>query len=127
MAERNARQEAPTPQRSQPPVFHWPTDETGRPLALVTMGCSELIGLPSFSNILICPAQAPVFVGPDSPVSDEMYQAIKDGLRRCVLATEEVLGEERQVLLDLVNGKAPAVVVSGPKAANGDESEAAKA
>jgi hypothetical protein len=104
MADRNARQEAPTPQAHTPPVFNWPHDEEGRPLALITMGVSELFGIPgTFSNVMVGPAQATTFVGPNDSIDDEMKEAIKQGIKDVLGCLEEVMAENREAMLEIVS------------------------
>lgn len=74
----------------------WPTDDDGKPMALVSMGASEKIGLPQYSNVDIGPASVSRFV-PDKP--DE----IRDGLRMVLTIVEQVLAEERDAVVKAVN------------------------
>jgi hypothetical protein len=76
--------------------FEWPVDETGKAMALVTNGCSEKIGLPKFSNVDVGPCSVTRFVKDDPAV---IVAALKENLEIC----EQVLGEEREAILQLVN------------------------
>ena len=80
-------------------VSNWPVDLKGNPMALISMGAAEKIGLPKFSNVDIGPALVTKFVL-DDPTS------IREGLRECVRACEEIIAEEREVVLDLVKSAA---------------------
>lgn len=78
------------------PTFNWPLDPAGNPMALVTMGAAELIGLPNYSNVTLS-ASITRFV-----VDEEEDVAL--GLRSAVKSCEEVIAEERQMVLDVVKG-----------------------
>lgn len=75
--------------------FSWPSDAKGNPMALVTMQLSELIGLPSYSNVTVGPGSVTRFVT-DTP------DGVAQGLRACALAVETILAEERQPVLEMV-------------------------
>ena len=73
----------------------WPVDEDGKPMVMVSMGASEKVGMPNYSNVDIGPASVTRFVRDDP-------DAIKEGLRECVQVCEEVIGEERGAIIDVV-------------------------
>jgi hypothetical protein len=73
----------------------WPVDKDGRPMALVTTGASEKIGLPQYSNVDIGPFQVTRFVEDDA-------ESIRDGLRMCVTLVEQVIAEERDAVVEAV-------------------------
>lgn len=75
--------------------FNWPVDDDGKPMALVTMGCSEKVGLPKFSNVDIGPASVTRFVKDDP-------QVIADALKSNLEWSEQVIAEERAAILELV-------------------------
>lgn len=78
--------------------FQWPVDEDGRPMALVSNGAKEKIGLPNYSSVDVGPAQVTKFVA-DNP------EAISAGLVECLVFAEEVLAEERDAVKAMVTGK----------------------
>ena len=73
----------------------WPLDEDGKPMAKVTMGASEKVGMPHFSNVDLGPASITRFVKDDP-------ESIKESLREGVKLCEEIIGEERGPILDIV-------------------------
>lgn len=75
--------------------FSWPVDSEGKPMAMVTMQASELIGLPQYSNVTVGPASVTRFV-PDS----EVPQGLKDTAKE----VEQIIGEERELVLEIVKG-----------------------
>lgn len=79
----------------QGPIPNWPMDEEGRPMAMVSMTASELIGLKNYSNVMVGPATVTRFV-PDHEVPD--------GLTKTAEEVEGVIAQERQAVLDIVNG-----------------------
>jgi hypothetical protein len=81
--------------------FSWPVDADGKPMVLISMGCSEKVGLPKFSNVDIGPASIARFV-----VDDE--EAITEGLRGCLSTCEQIIAEEREAILELVKSAQPA-------------------
>lgn len=82
--------------RSVSPNFNWPIDEDGKPMALVTMQLSELIGLPNYSNITVGPGSVTKFVSEDR---------IAQGLEEAAESVEEILSKERDKVLDFVESK----------------------
>ena len=74
----------------------WPMGSNGKPMAKITMGASEKIGLPKYSNVDIGPASVTRFVEDDP-------DAIRDGLRESVKLCEEIIAEERGAVLELVS------------------------
>jgi hypothetical protein len=76
-------------------MFDWPVDDKGKPLALVTMGCSEKVGLPKYSNVDLGPASITRFVPDDN-------EAIAAALRENLELAEQVISEEREAILELV-------------------------
>ncbi len=74
----------------------WPQDEDGVALARITLFVRDLIGLPKFSNVTVA-GSIEVFVGDNE---DE----IRDGLRRCAGLIEEIIGEEREKIIDALEG-----------------------
>jgi hypothetical protein len=74
---------------------NWPVDEDGNPMVLVTMQASELIGLPSYSNITVGPASVTRFVREGE---------VADGLRRSAKEVEDIVSEERTAVLEIVSG-----------------------
>jgi len=74
-----------------------PTGPDGRPLAKVTMGAEEKIGLPNYSNVTLN--------GWVTRYVEDTPEAIDAGLRECVVAVESVIAEERQQVLAMVQGK----------------------
>jgi hypothetical protein len=85
---------AETPASPTTLVNGWPVDEEGKPLALVTMGASEKIGLPQYSNVDIGPASVSRFVK-DEP------NAIMDALRIATQQCEQVIAEERGPIIEM--------------------------
>lgn len=83
---------------SPAPNFNWPTDENGDPMVMVSAQASELIPLKKFANVTIGPALVTRFV----PEGDE---SVKEGLSKTFADVEEVLGVERQAILEIVHGK----------------------
>jgi hypothetical protein len=77
--------------------FSWPHDEDGNPMALVTMQLSELVGLPNYSNVTVGPGSVTKFV-------KDGKDGIAEGLRECAIAVETILAEERQPVLEMVQG-----------------------
>lgn len=75
--------------------FVWPHDESGKPMALVTMQLSELIGLPNYSNVTVGPGSVTRFVV-------DSDQGVAEGLRSCADAVENILAEEREPVLNMV-------------------------
>lgn len=75
--------------------FSWPHDEQGKPMALVTMQLSELIGLPGYSNVTVGPGSVTKFV-------EDSSEGIRDGLTQCAVAVEGILAEEREPVLEMV-------------------------
>lgn len=75
--------------------FSWPHDEEGRPMALVTMQLSELVGLPNYSNVTVGPGSVTRFV-------TDTTEGIREGLTACAVAVEGILAEEREPVLNLV-------------------------
>lgn len=73
----------------------WPIGENGRPMAKVTSSANEKIGMPNYSNVTLGPFYVTRFVEDDP-------EAIKEGLREGVLACEEVIGEERGAVVEVV-------------------------
>lgn len=76
-----------------PMQFSWPHDEDGRPMALICMQASELIGLPKFSNVTVGPAAVWRFVKDD---------AVVDGLGKTAVEVETIVAQERQVVLESI-------------------------
>lgn len=73
-------------------MSNWPVDENGVPLAQVSMGASEKIGLPNYSNIDVGPALVTRFVKDDT-------DSIKEGLRFCAQVCEDIIAEERDAIM----------------------------
>lgn len=73
-----------------------PRGPDGRPLAKVTMGAAEKIGLANYSNVSM--------EGWVSRYCEE--KDIDQTLGECVQAVEAVIAVERQKVLDMVKGKA---------------------
>jgi hypothetical protein len=71
--------------------------ENGKPLAKVTMGAEEKIGLPNYSSVNIS--------GWVTRYVEDEPEAIAAGLRECVQAVEEVISEERVSVLALRDAK----------------------
>jgi len=75
----------------------WPVDPTtGLPLAMVTNGIAEKVGLPKYSNVDVGPASITRFV-PDNEV------AIKGALQDAIVWCEQVLGAERDKVIAIVS------------------------
>jgi len=74
--------------------FEWPVDEDGKPMALISNGAEEKIGLPHYSNVVIGPASVTRFVKDDP-------ESIREGLRELVTACEEIIGEERGAVIEI--------------------------
>lgn len=79
------------------PLGGWPIDGDGKPMAMVSMAASELIGLPNFSNVTIGPAMIQRFCI-DSP--DERKAALKEA----AIQVETVLAEEREIVQQALKG-----------------------
>jgi hypothetical protein len=79
---------------SAPLKFAWPHDEDGKPMVMVTMGASEKVGLPQYSNVDIGPASITRFVR-DDPAE------IRKGLEQAVNICEQVIAIERGPIIDL--------------------------
>lgn len=77
------------------PSFSWPLDHAGNPMVMVTMQASELIGLPSYSNVTVGPASVTRFV-PEG--------AVEEGLRNTAKEVEGIISEERTAVLEIVSG-----------------------
>lgn len=73
----------------------WPVDPEGVPMALITMGASEKIGMPNYSNVDLGPASVSKFVYDDR-------DAIAQGLKEIVDVCEQVIGEERGKVIEVV-------------------------
>lgn len=78
-------------------MSEWPRDEDGKPLAQVSMTLSEKIGLPNYSNIDVGPATVTRFV-------EDTAEARDQGLRECTDGCEKILAEERELVLNMING-----------------------
>ena len=85
---------------------NWPVDDDGKPMAMVTAGGQEKIGLPNYSNIDIGPMTVTRFVRDDP---DE----IKEGLRTATLMWEEVAAEERDKVVEAVNQAKAGTILAG--------------
>lgn len=90
-----AKGEGVTPRQAPFPGQSWPYDADGRPLAMVTMQASELIGLPNYSNVTLGPASVTRFV-------EDTSEARAGGLRDCAKEAEGIIAEERESILDLM-------------------------
>lgn len=77
------------------PMIPWPVDEEGQPMALITAGASEKIGMPNYSNVDLGPVSVMRFVK-DTP------ETRVEGIRETVLECETVIGEERAEVLKVV-------------------------
>lgn len=73
----------------------WPVDDDGKPMALVSSGASEKIGLPNYSNVDIGPASVTRYVE-DSP------EAIQEGLKECTQLCEVIIANEREKVLEII-------------------------
>ena len=73
------------------PVFAWPVDEDGKPMALISMGAAEKVGLPNYSNVDIGPAVITRFVK-DEPAVIE--QSMRDAVHLC----ETIISTEREIV-----------------------------
>lgn len=80
-------------QSQLPFAVSWPIDEDGNPYALVTYQTSELIGLPNYSNVTCGPAAVWRFV-------KDGKESIANGLKECALATEDIVAEERAIVIE---------------------------
>ncbi len=80
---------------TQPVPGSWPFDEDGKPMVLISIGASEKIGLPHYSNVDIGPASVTRFV-------KDVDEEIKQGLSDSILLVEEVIGSERAAVLEIV-------------------------
>lgn len=69
----------------------WP-EINGKPAARVRNGAQELINIGNYSNVTIGPASVERFVEDDP-------DAIKEGMRECLMLSESVLAEERENVL----------------------------
>ncbi len=69
----------------------------GRPLARVSMGVSEKIGLPAYSNVEIS--------GWVTRYCEDTPDVVERTLTECVQAVEERLGVERQAVIDMAKAK----------------------
>lgn len=76
-------------------MSQWPLDEDGKPMALVTMGVSEKIGMPHYSNVDLGPASVSRFC-------KDTEEEIKETLAQAIGMCEEVIAVERQAVLDVV-------------------------
>lgn len=72
-----------------------PLDPNGKPMAKVGNGAKETIPTAQYANITIGPAWVEKYVE-DTP------EAIRTGLQECLEAAEEVLGEERDRLVEAI-------------------------
>ncbi len=77
------------------PAFNWPIDEDGKPMVMVTMQASELIGLPSYSNVTVGPASVTRFVREDE---------VEAGLTKTAQEVEGIISSERTAVLEIVSG-----------------------
>lgn len=85
---------AETPQSPANFITGWPADEEGKPMALVTMGASEKVGLPQYSNVDLGPASVTRFVR-DDPT--EIMHALRQAVNQC----ETIIAEERGPIVEL--------------------------
>lgn len=76
-------------------LSHWPVDENGNPLAIVSMSASEKIGLPQYSNVDIGPATVMRCVI-DTP------EARAEGLKECTREVERIIAVERVAVLNMI-------------------------
>lgn len=77
------------------PEFFVPVDANGKPLAIITVSCSEKVGLPNYSNVDVGPVTLTRFVEDDPQVRE---QAFADGMRE----VEKVVAVERGHVLAAV-------------------------
>jgi hypothetical protein len=77
------------------PNFDWPRDENGKPMALVSFAMSELVPTVQFGNATVGPASAMRFC-------EDTSDARKEGIRECVADVKEVLGKERNTVLEVL-------------------------
>lgn len=75
-----------------------PRDANGRPLAKVSMGAEEKIGLANYSNVVLS--------GWCSRWVEDTPEARALGLEECVRECEAVIAVEREKVLNMVKGKA---------------------
>jgi hypothetical protein len=76
----------------------WPLDENGKPMAKVTMGAQEKVPTVQYGNVDLGPASVTRFV-PDNP------EAIREGLKDCVKACEEIIATERNLVLSSLESR----------------------
>lgn len=77
-------------------IQNWPVDGSGEPMQMISFSLSELIGLPNYSNITY-KAECHRFVSSETPT--------KDSFRKLADELEEVMGEEREIILSQIKGQ----------------------
>jgi predicted DNA-binding protein (UPF0278 family) len=79
-----------------PAMASWPTDQNGNPMALITMQCSILIGLPNYSNVTVGPVAVWRFV-------EDTDLEVDRGLRNAGTIVEDVLADEAERVQKMIN------------------------
>jgi uncharacterized protein YwqG len=74
-----------------PAMSQWPVDAEGKPMAMVAVQLSELVGLPEYSNVTIGPVAVWRFVEDDE-------ETIKGSIDDTGVLVEQAVGEYRKTV-----------------------------